>query len=117
MPFAFLADLAKRFHARYSEDEIADADEDGMAAWEGEITALIVSGRLRWRDAPRADVRGVGVGQHQYEQSPPVDPIRASLQFSTRLCRDMLCREFMRCCSFLGDLGFRLRKLSSQASR
>ncbi|KAM0749490.1 synaptobrevin-domain-containing protein [Meredithblackwellia eburnea MCA 4105] len=56
MPFAFLAELHKRFLAAYGQDEINDAPAYGMAGWEKEVAKLM----------------------QQYTDSPPNDPIKVA---------------------------------------
>ncbi|KAK4701383.1 hypothetical protein P7C70_g4847, partial [Phenoliferia sp. Uapishka_3] len=56
MPFAFLAELHKRFTAKYGPDEIEDAPAFGMASYEKDIAKLM----------------------QQYTDSPPNDPIKTA---------------------------------------
>ncbi|KAM0786913.1 hypothetical protein ACM66B_002337 [Microbotryomycetes sp. NB124-2] len=56
MPFAFLAELLKRFNAKFNIDEVEDAPAYGMNSFESDISKLI----------------------KQFEDSPPNDPIKTA---------------------------------------
>ncbi|WWD17335.1 hypothetical protein CI109_101775 [Kwoniella shandongensis] len=54
MPFAFLAEVERRFTAQYSSDEIVSASGHSLGDFESELAKLM----------------------HQYTTSPPADPLR-----------------------------------------
>lgn len=54
MPFAFLADLERRFTAQYESDDIVSAGAHSLEEFEPELAKLM----------------------HQYTSSPPADPLR-----------------------------------------